>query len=219
MSERLSCACAAVQVEMCSVSTSPVGKIASTSVTGAWARRLRVYFGLMLTLLYPADDSSKRETGRNATSANIAAAKVSIPPCLARGQRVGVSSPETVRTRFGRSQCLPSLLVLIFPSVVLSAGCGRHHPHHPRPAVHVEDASRPYGRHWCVFSCHCTCAVVPQRLFMCCQPHLNGGKRCMVVRVVFLTTWWSGLHLFHPDHHVVRWSASYFWRRYWNDEI
>jgi len=64
-----------------------------------------------------------------------------------------------------------------------------------------------------VFPCHCTCAVVPQRLFMCCQPHLNGGKRHMVVRVVFLITWWSGLHFFNQG------SASFFWCRYWKDEI
>jgi len=175
----------------CARSTSPFGKIASTSVTGAWARRLRMYCGLILTLLYPADDSSKRETGRNATSANIAAAKVSIPPCLASGQRVGVSSPETVGTCFGRSQCLPSLLVLIFPAVVFSAGCGRHHPNHPRPAVHVEDASRPYGRHWCV--------SLPL--------HMRRRTPAIVHVLPAASEWWQEAHGGQgcvPDHMVVR---------------
>ena len=99
-----------------------------------------------LTIPFSADDNNKREQGRNATAANISAAKVRIHRQL-MSSGLCPSSRPSMRTqsvhlyRVRSSSLMPARrFELMNLRENICAGCGGHHPHDPRAALHVENA-------------------------------------------------------------------------------
>ena len=98
-----------------------------------------------LTIPFSADDNNKRETGRNATAANISAAKVRIHRQLMSSglcpSRPSTRTQSVHSYRVRSSSLMPARrFELMNLRENMCAGCGGHHPHDPRAALHVENA-------------------------------------------------------------------------------